>query len=89
MRKLIPFPKREPAAPQPERLELFDDIDTSGRPIFGIFVRTADGSWVDGEFTILPQSETLQFLHGRPDWSINVVEIFWARTRHNLSPSHS
>lgn len=64
MRKLIPFPKREPAAPQPERLELFDDIDTSGRPIFGIFVRTADGS--TGSFTILPQSETLQFLHGRP-----------------------
>lgn len=49
MRNVILFPKRESAAPQPERLELYDDIDTStGKPIFG--VRTTDGSWVDGEF---------------------------------------
>ena len=42
------FPKR--TAPQSERIDLFDDIDPStGKPIFGIFVRTTDGSWVDGE----------------------------------------
>jgi hypothetical protein len=45
MGNVIPFAKRELAEPQTEHLELFDDIDTSkGKPIFGIFVRTADGS---------------------------------------------
>lgn len=51
MRNVIPFPKEEPAEPRPERLDLLDDIDAStGNPIFGILVRTADGSWVDGEY---------------------------------------
>lgn len=79
MRNLIPFPKREPAAPQPERLELFDDVDTSGRPIFGIFVRMADGSWVDGEFYDSAAERDAAIPSWKADWSIDVVEVFWER----------
>ncbi|EAQ34447.1 hypothetical protein NB311A_11917 [Nitrobacter sp. Nb-311A] len=80
MRNVIPFPQREPAAPQPERLELFDDIDAStGKPIFGLFVRMADGSWVDGEFYDSAAERDAAIPSWRADWSIDVVEIFWKR----------
>ncbi len=79
MRNVIPLPKREPAALQPERLELFDDIDTSGRPIFGLFVRMADGSWVDGEFYDSAAERDAAIPSWKADWSIHVVEIFWER----------
>ncbi|MDR6305815.1 hypothetical protein GGQ85_003540 [Nitrobacter vulgaris] len=78
MSNVTPFPKR--AAPQSERLDLFDDIDPStGKPIFGIFVRTTDGSWVDGEFYDSKAERDFAIASWKTHWSINVIETFWAR----------
>lgn len=80
MHNVIPFPKEEPAAPRPERLDLFDDIDKStGNPIFGVFVRRADGSWVDGEFYDSRAERDAAIPSWKADWGVDVVEVFWER----------
>lgn len=79
MRNVIPFSNRKPAAPQSERLELFDDIDSStGKPIFGIFVRTTDG-WVDGEFYDSRSERDNAIASWKAHWNITIIETFWAR----------
>lgn len=47
---IVPFRMLQPAAPQPDHLELYDGFDPSRRaPVFGIFLVDADGSWIDFE----------------------------------------